>query len=352
MYDIPLVSANLASVPLVSLFYGIFVVFFCTSSYLMVRRQGRLNVGTSRLKSIWKMPLFIAGILLFITITGHWILLVHRSFMAFVYFDGGASPLDFYMNVGAVTAIAEIVFLVSTLTIENAVIVYRLWIIWKHNKYVMIIPVCSFLVNVACHVVVVYQYAQYHMGQNVFGASIGRWVTIDYVCSLCTNLYCCVLIVWRLWRVSHRSEPVVGTCMLWTLSVFIESAAFDVALLIVSMVLYELGLNVQYIIGVMMSPLSGITFMLINVRVGMGYAMHSQEEDVNGPTIHPSEAQQGGHTTTFAMDPFVIDISQPVEHHLRQAAISVERSRFAECKNADGKGYDMGRDGSAMDSMV
>ncbi|GBE88938.1 predicted protein [Sparassis crispa] len=293
MDDIPLISANLASVPLVSLFYGIFLIFFCTSSYLMVRRQAWLNVGSSRPKPIYKTPLFIAGILLFITVTGHWILLVYRSFRAFVYFDGGASPLEFYMDVGAVTAVIELVFFVSTMTIEDAVIVYRLWVIWKHNNYIMIIPVCSFVVNVACYVIVVYQYAHYHMGQNVFGASIGRWVTIDYVCSLCTNLYCCVLIVWRLWRVSHRSKPVVGTCMLWTLSVFIESAAFDVALMIVAMVLYELRLNV-YTVADMMSPLSGITFMLINIRVGMGYAMHSQEQAHHVPCVLLLRACPGG----------------------------------------------------------
>jgi len=150
MAQISLVSANLAAGFLESFFYGLFFLLFCTSTYLMAQRHRHLSLGsrmTVSTASLLRNPLFVIAILLFILITAHWVLVVYGSFMAFIYYESGTSPSDFYANLSTPSQIGRTTIFAITLLIADAVFLYRLWVIWERNKYVMIFPSCCFLIS-------------------------------------------------------------------------------------------------------------------------------------------------------------------------------------------------------------
>lgn len=57
----------LASVTISALFYSVFFVCFCASTYLMMRRRARLQTGGH---SMLRDPFVVSGFLFFTTVTG------------------------------------------------------------------------------------------------------------------------------------------------------------------------------------------------------------------------------------------------------------------------------------------
>lgn len=70
--ELNLLSVNLATVAMESWLYGIFFVLSTTSTYLLIRRGQELNKshGGSSSRPVWRTPMFMAGALIFLSVTG------------------------------------------------------------------------------------------------------------------------------------------------------------------------------------------------------------------------------------------------------------------------------------------
>ncbi|GBE88079.1 hypothetical protein SCP_1203080 [Sparassis crispa] len=335
MGEVPLVSANLATVSIESFFYGIFFVLFCSSTYLMVQRQRQLNSTGSSSKPIYKSPLFIAGLAMFTCVTAHWILTVYRSFQAFIYFENGTLPIAYYGNLANTAEVVKTAFLVTALLIGDAVMIYRLWIVWNYNKYVIIFPLCTFLANVACCIAVVYQFTQYRFGQNVFDSSMGRWITTDCVFTLCTNLSASCLIAWRLWRADHLVKRYGNGNLMWVFSIFIESAVLYVGWTIFYFAVYESRTNLEFTIIDTWAPVSGIAFMLINVRVGTGRAREAHGSASTFSAGKVSAQPRADPVGSFPMTPLAVNVTRVVNSDLEDDFVMSDKKFAAIRGSAD-----------------
>ncbi|KAL6297930.1 hypothetical protein BKA93DRAFT_754543 [Sparassis latifolia] len=217
MGQISFLSACLASVSISAFLYGVFLVLFCTSTYLMAQREGD-HAGSSRSLQIWKKPLFIGGIAYFITITAD-----------------GTAPQE-YFSLMVVTNVIKIAFWLSSLAIGDTMLLYRLWMTWSRNVYVIIFPLCTFIAS-------------------------------------------SVLIIWRLWRVHSQVISLVEHSERHGLK---ASCECDIAWTMLFMASYEAYTprnNILFLVEDAWAPVSGIAFMLINMRVGLGYAVHTNVQE-------------------------------------------------------------------------
>ncbi|TFY55054.1 hypothetical protein EVJ58_g8491 [Rhodofomes roseus] len=282
MLQVPLVSANIATVFMESFFYGIFFVLSVSSICLLVYRQKQLllpiNPNVQRVAAaglflqLCKTPMFLGAIALSVTITAHWILTCIRMFQAFVYFEGGTNPIAFYGNLKQLTEVVKTGFLMASMVIGDAMVIYRLWVIWNRRTVIVIFPLCTLAGLTACGVGITYQFTQYWPGENVFVSQAGRWITSDCVFTLCTNVYSTALIGYRVWT-SYRHVKIHNCSNLITvLTTFIESAALYTAWTAFFFVSYQTNSNLQFTAVDTWPELSGISCMLINVRVGLGWA--------------------------------------------------------------------------------
>ncbi|KAJ7464986.1 hypothetical protein B0H11DRAFT_2050418, partial [Mycena galericulata] len=301
--EIPLVPISLATVALESCFFGVFLVLSVTSISLIVTHYAKPVGPSGKIeKSIFLSPIFLGAVGLLFTITAHWILTVDRSFLAFIHFENGTFPLGFYGDLAQITEVVKTGFLMATLTIGDALIIHRLWTIWGHNKCVIIFPMCTLVGLTACGVGITYQFTQYKPGQNVFLSEAGRWITSDAVFTLCTNLYSTGLISWRIWNMGRVIQPYSGRNLKSVLSIVIESAAIYTAWSLFFFASYQSQSNLQFIAVDCWPAVSGISCMLIHVRVGLGWAQKG------GPT-------STGATSTLAAvppQPFAVTITRAV----------------------------------------
>ncbi|KAF7355648.1 hypothetical protein MSAN_01482500 [Mycena sanguinolenta] len=277
--EVPLVAVNLGTVSV--------------ESFLYVARYSKAGRGTSRMSS----PVFFWTYLSFSLITGHWILTVDRSFLAFVYFKNGTLPIAFYGDLSHITEVVKTGFVSAALVVGDTLIIHRLWVVWGRNIYVCIFPMCTMLGLAICGGGITYQLSQYTVGEDIFVTAAGRWITSDTVFTLCTNVYCTALITWRIWRNSRLVAPYGSTNLNSLLGILIESAALYTTWTLFFLISYQSKSNLQFIALDCWAAVTGISCMLIHVRVGLGWSQAS---------IHTGAA------STPNAPPFAVNISRAV----------------------------------------
>ncbi|TFY55386.1 hypothetical protein EVJ58_g8291 [Rhodofomes roseus] len=225
--ELNILSVNLATACMESFLYGIFCILSGTSTYLLLRRGREQMAAGMSSRPMWRTPMFIAGCLIALTVTGHWILTVVRLFDAFVNYKGGAEPIIAFADLSMMTEVIKTAFLVVTVLISDAMIIYRLYIVWSYNKFIIIFPVMTWCGLIACGTGVCWQFAVYTLGDDVFKTSAGRWITSDCVFTFTTNIYCSLLIAYRVWRTRITTQAYGGANIMGALAIIIESAALQ-----------------------------------------------------------------------------------------------------------------------------
>lgn len=276
VYQPSFISVNLATVCLESLLYGIFLTLYVSSTFLLLSQGHRKLVASGAASySILRAPMFIAAHVIFCTVTAHWICTVIRLFDAFVNYQGGSNPLYIYANLALPTEVVKSALLVGTLATSDAMIIYRLYVIWAYNKWIVIFPICTWLALIVTGAGVAWQFSLYTFSEDVWTSLAGRWITSDCVFTFATNMYCTAFISWKVWRTTVRTKGYGGGNILGALAIIVESAFISTAWNLVFLITYQTHNNVQFTAIDLWSSISGIAFMLINLRVSLGWAQQA-----------------------------------------------------------------------------
>jgi len=307
----PLVNCNLATVALESVLYGIFLMLSGTFVYLHFTRAVTQRSGISGIRR-YITPVFFGSMLVTCTVTGHWVMTVYRLFDAFVNFNGGAAPLLFYEDLASTTEAVKTAFLIATLIICDILFLYRLWIVWSYNYFVIVITCLAVLGLCVAGPGIVYQLTQVATGNSVFISSLSKWISADYSCTFITNIYCSSGIAWRVWRARQRSTSYGGGNLTRVLATIVESAALYTTYVAFFFGCYQATSNLQYVTVDTLCTIAGIAFMMINVRVGLGWAQQAHPSTSSGIA---SRRAHTGQDRSYAMHPVAVDISKVVQSH-------------------------------------
>ncbi|KAJ7639704.1 hypothetical protein DFH06DRAFT_1217648 [Mycena polygramma] len=332
--QVPLLVAELCAIVLETFFYGVFFVLFILSVSLAItrdaeaskkpgRREGR--AGPKR-TSLYRTPVFLASVIMAMAITAHWILAVDRLFLAFIH---SKVPILFYARLTDITEVVKTGLLTGTLLISDSFIIYRLWVVWSYDKWVVLPPLCTLVGLLVTGVGLTYQFTQPIPDDNVFLSVAGRWITSNCVFILVTNIYCTAMISWRILTVNRDSAKLGGSSLKSVLAIIVESAAIITTQTLFYTICYESGSGIQTILLNIWAPIAGIAFMLINVRVGLGWAQQSRQSDTEISTIrYGSGAMQSSEaTTSWPMHPVLVDVNKATDEDTHQGHSSTKDFR-------------------------
>ncbi|CCM01517.1 uncharacterized protein FIBRA_03573 [Fibroporia radiculosa] len=318
MAQIGLISAELATVCSESFLYGIFFVLAVVSMYLLWMRHRDLR-GPSGHRGFhsgsWTSVLafLLAVVLIFVSTTLHWIIAVIRVFNAFVNYEGGTMPIAYYGNLSRPTEVIQSGALVFTAVVNDAMMIYRLWVVWSHRTSIVIFPLCTLLGLIACGIGLIYQFTRFKVGQDVFISALGRWLTSDAVFTLCTNLYCTVMIAWRIWRINStlKGMRTRSSHLMSVLAIIVESSALYTVWTVFFLATYESGSNLQFVSIETLAMIAGISFMLINVRVGLGWEQRGLSTATGSKFVARSISSRA--LDSYSMQTMAVNISRVVE---------------------------------------
>nr|GAT48311.1 predicted protein [Mycena chlorophos] len=290
--DVSFQFDNLWSLTLGTLLYGVYLVLFGLSMGLFVsrisskrRREGAAKgsgksgrskddrAGSSSIRS-WRIaarsPIFMASFALWVATTIVWILTVQRTFYGFVTYNGGVpgSSTAFFSSLSQASETTQNLFIDLGLAIGDAMILYRLWAMWR-NWFVVAPALLCWVGFVAAETLAVIDTA---LGKLEI---VANTITSSITLSLATNLYCTVLIWYRVWTVvaSSANLEVARTSGRMNLTrivlIFVESAAGFTLYTVIYFVLHLLNHKLQFGF-INASPAAiGIANALIQTRVAL-----------------------------------------------------------------------------------
>ncbi|KAI0357204.1 hypothetical protein OH77DRAFT_1399616 [Trametes cingulata] len=271
------IGVNLALACIESLLYGMFFVLAMTSLAVLVGRHTNRSSSYSGRSftsdRIWTSPLFIATMFLLMTVTSHWLITVRRIFDAFLYYEGGQAPMDYYLIVEAPTAVVGTAFVVASVIVGDIILTYRIWTVWDRRWTMIVFPALCTITYTALGISMVQLFASYDYGESIFMTAARRRVITTSALTLATDMdpICridCVPDMVQQQSSEARSH-LRGRAL--TLVIFIESAAFYTFWTLFFVVAFCANSLLEQFAFHCIPAATGISFMLIVVRVGLGF---------------------------------------------------------------------------------
>ncbi|KAH9850459.1 hypothetical protein C2E23DRAFT_311580 [Lenzites betulinus] len=270
------INVNLALTCVESALFGIFFVLAVTSLAVLVVRHSNDRAASPSSERIWASPLFVGTILLLMTVTSHWLITVRRLFDAFLYHDGGANPMTYYLTVEAPPQVAATAFVVASVIVGDIILTYRIWVVWDRRWSMIVFPALCTLGYTAMGISVIQLFATYKPNESPFVKAAQRRIITTAAFTLTTNIYGTASISYRIWTSNralklHDSSPTPRMGLAEALVIFIESAALYTAWTLFFLVSYSANSLLEAFAFHCIPAATGISFMLIIVRVGLGF---------------------------------------------------------------------------------
>ncbi|GLB39546.1 hypothetical protein LshimejAT787_0700560 [Lyophyllum shimeji] len=297
-------GAQLAATVLESVFYGIyFVLLIQCAEALIYRAKVR---GESMLR-----PMPITAVVLFVTITAHWILDLMLTFEAFIQptdpgycvTPAGLNPAEkVYLNLPDIKNVLTSVFYVLTTLVGDGFMIYRLYIVWSRNYFIIIPPVIMCISLAITGGVVTYLFSQ--ATTPLFQAA-GAWITSSFVLTFVCNLYSTGLIAFKIFRSNRhfgRASNDYGSGVNKVMEILVESAVLYGLCITLALGTYVGDSNIQFTIVAVNGPVIGIIFCMIVARAHRTVNSTSHQASTN-------KSRQISH----ALRPMAVKITTHVE---------------------------------------
>ncbi|KAF8974250.1 hypothetical protein BDZ97DRAFT_5961 [Flammula alnicola] len=223
---IPLDESRLAATLCEAMCNGIYWVLLYHCTETLVERS------KARQESLFR-PIFFTSWALFICITGHLVIDIIELFKAFTpqskkpyCVDANAlSPSQsFYLGLDYWTNVTNSAFYITTIMIGDGFLIYRLYIVWSRNRFIIIPPIMFSSGVLATGIMVTYLFSEARAPVFVVAS---KWITAFFVLTFVCNLYSTFLIGLKIYLSQRRVKNSIsfGAGFGKVLEILIESAA-------------------------------------------------------------------------------------------------------------------------------
>jgi len=267
--------------------YGIYFALFGSSVKVLFNKRKTISSA---------LPLLGLASVFAILITWH--ILTDATRLVFA-FKSSQEPIGgdlYYANVSAALSVIKTsVYLVITVLFD-AFILYRCWIVWDRNLFVIALPFLIFLADIGTGVAAVHGLARLTRSDSIFIEKEEKVSKAFFSSTVAVNGLCSLLIAYRVWM---RQNPIRDSRRAFSLSkegaIVIESAAIYFVTLICVISTDTTQSNAFNVFLDMASPIVGIAFTLIVLRMGKlaTEATHISMQGMNEPIPEENRSVAG-----------------------------------------------------------
>jgi len=261
-----------------SFFYGIYLVLFSICMYILLRRP----------RNISNTILLATAISLF-TLSS--IQAIFNIILGSADIDGIDIP---YENI----AMANDMIYVANNVLADGLVIYRCYIIWNHNIYIVILPIILLIVT------------------SIFGWDILLPLPPFFELSLATNVLVTGLTAGRIWWICRQARTYLKTDMqkryVSSIAIIVESGVIYSASVLTYLILDAIPSTRETPIPIVevLAQLVGIVPTLIIVRVGLGLSVQSIESTVSA--ARATDTSPASRTLTSGFD--IVSSDRPASY--------------------------------------
>jgi hypothetical protein len=240
--------------------YGIYFALFGSSVKVLYSK--RKSISTA-------MPLLALASLFAVLITWHVITDAVRLVNAFKSSQQEIGGDLYYAQLASTLSLVKTsLYLIITILFDGFIL-HRCWIIWDRNCYVTILPFLIFLADIGTGIASVQGLSGLAKGDSVFIAKQEKIAKSFFSSTVAVNGICSLLIAYRVWV---RQNPIRDSRKAFSLAkeavIVVESAGIYFVTLICLISTYTRENNAFNVFLDMASPVIGIAFTLIIMRIG------------------------------------------------------------------------------------
>ncbi|KAF7288863.1 hypothetical protein HMN09_01368800 [Mycena chlorophos] len=216
--------------------------------------------------------MFGVSVVLFVIATMHLAMNLYRLIRGFIIFrDAPGGPAAYLGVLEYWDHIFKDTLYATQSIFGDAAAVYRCWILWNSNWRIVVLPFLLLLGSTVSGYMVCGLYTTVDPTATVFNPRLANWITTFYSIAVAQNIMTTSLMAYRLWSVDARSAAyrVHRSPFIHVLRILVESAALYLFVEILLLSLYSVNLNAQYILLEIVTPIVGITFNVITIRINL-----------------------------------------------------------------------------------
>ncbi|KDQ49552.1 hypothetical protein JAAARDRAFT_186972 [Jaapia argillacea MUCL 33604] len=259
----PADEAKLVSIFMQTLLYGVFCpLFFAT--IIVLRRKVAAQSGMSKV-------MMGTAITMFILATMHIGVNFTRIIKAFIIFKNEpGGPAAYFNELSNFTNIFGSTIYVAQTLLGDGFVLYRCAVVCGRKYWIVAFPGLLLMGSTVTGIGILYSFAKVAQDAEIFLPELGHWIVSFFTLTLATNLICTGLVAARVWKINKMSERVGTANLMPVLLVIVESGAIYSATLLTLLFTYVADSWAQYLLLDAVSPIVGITFSLVILRLSLG----------------------------------------------------------------------------------
>ncbi|TCD64984.1 hypothetical protein EIP91_003350 [Steccherinum ochraceum] len=307
MQQFPLDKTFIIATWLEALVFGFFFCLFAASVYVN---------ATLRSHDVHSRTMFYIGCAMFV------LSIIHLAMNCFRMIQGYVIHVN--EPGGAVAYIGDLrpwhhIFkdtIYATMEIfGDGVAIYRTWIIWNRNWKIIVLPFILFIASCVSGYTVCGLYITVDPTASVFSPVLTQWIKTFYSIAVVQSTLTTGLMAYRIWATDRRTAHyrTAASTLLPVLKILLESASLLLVTEILLLSLYLANYNAQYILLEIVTPLVGITFTAITIRIQLrmsGMLSSTSQQQLSGQRPAANDLASHG---AIPMRGIAINITKDVE---------------------------------------
>ncbi|OCH86646.1 hypothetical protein OBBRIDRAFT_761044 [Obba rivulosa] len=289
-------SSQIVSLIIESALYGVYIMLLnnCIQVFFQKRKFQTLST-----------PLVIVAASLFLLITWHLVIDFIRLEVAFNSSNEVADIEVQYNDLRSIYSVMKQSVYVATTAISDAFILYRCYVVWNKNIWIVILPALLLVADVGTGITACCTLGLLKPGESFYVKTQAEISNAFFSTTLAVNGLCTGLIAGRVWWHQHSIKNLnvhrgvtfdVGRVA----TIMVESAAVYSATLIIVIAMYVTEITAAFdAFRDITSPIIGIVFALIVVRVGLGTS-HETVASLSTFVLHAMNSPENTTTIQFS----------------------------------------------------
>ncbi|KAI0652663.1 hypothetical protein C8Q79DRAFT_1005830 [Trametes meyenii] len=256
-------ESKLVSIFVQSILYGLYAALFVlTTNALLWKRPAGYPLRTDML---------VISLLMFVIATTHVATNFSRIILAFViHANAPGGPAAFFNQLSNFTQMFGSTLYVAQTLLGDAMVLYRCYLVWERRVWVVAFPGVLLLGSTATGVGILYAFDRVDPQASIFVVQLGHWITAFFSMTFSTNVICTSLVAYRIWAINRTHLSFRHRALRPAMILIVESGALYSATLLALLVLYNADSWFQYVILDAVSPIVGIVFSAIMLRIATG----------------------------------------------------------------------------------
>ncbi|KAL5492766.1 hypothetical protein ACEPAI_4213 [Sanghuangporus weigelae] len=263
-------ESKLVSIFVQSVLYGAYsVLFFVATYYMLWNRPGGQPP---------RRTMLCISLLMFVVATMHVAVNFTRIIKAFINFENApGGPASFFNELSEFTQMFGSTLYVLQTLIGDSMVLYRCYLVWGRNLWVVAFPFVCLLGSTATGIGILYSFARVVPQASIFVVELSHWITSFFSMTFATNVICTALVAYRVWSINRKRLSFRVRKLRPIMLLIVESGAFYSATLMALLILYNVDSWFQYVVLDAVSPIVGIVFTVIMLRIITGVSSEDGE---------------------------------------------------------------------------